>query len=106
MKKKKINEIHVAGMDVRLIWNEEILREHQAAALWVPARETIFLNPIYRGNNLETMKCLGHEIVHVLERYMNFSLEEGTLDSIAQGLVVAFTESGILNPDDFVFGDD
>ena len=106
MKKIKINKLHVAGMDVRLVWDEEILREHQAAALWVPARETIFLNPIYKGNNLETMKCLGHELLHVIERYMNLSLEEDTLDSIAQGIVVALTESGILNPDDFIFGED
>jgi len=105
VKKKKINKIHIAGMDVKIVWNEEILREHQAAALWVPARETIFLNPIYRGNNLETMKCLSHECLHVIERYMNFSIEEGVLDSIAQGIVVAFTESGLLNPDDFDFGD-
>ncbi len=104
--KKKINTIHIAGMDVKLVWDEEILREHQAAALWVPARETIFLNPIYRGNNLETMKCLTHEIMHVIERYVNTSLDEGDLDSIAQGVVVAFKESGLLNPDDFVFGAD
>ena len=103
-KKTKIDKIHIAGMDVKLVWNEEILREHQAAALWVPARETIFLNPIYHGNNLETMKCLTHEICHIIERYTNISLDEGDLDSIAQGIVVAFAESGLLNLDQLDFG--
>ena len=101
-----IKEIHVAGMDVKLVWDEKTLREHGASALYVPEDCTVYLHPIYHKNKLETMKCLTHELIHVLERYMNFSLDEATLDSIAQGIVVAYFESGLLNLDNFDFGVD
>ena len=101
--KTKIDQVHIAGMDVKIVWDEETLREQQATALWVPARETIFLHPIYRGNNLETMKCLMHEQIHILSRFMNFEIDEATLDSIAQGLAVALAESNILDLDQLVF---
>ena len=106
MKKKKIDKLHVAGVDVRLIWTEKMLREHMATAMYVPQDHIILLHEIYKGDNLETMKCFTHELIHVLERYMNFSLDDGVLDSIAQGIIVAFVESGLLNPDDFIFGED
>ena len=101
----EITRVHSAGMDIDLVWDEEMLREHQAAALWVPARNTIFLHPLYRANKLEIMKNLGHELIHVLSRYMNFDIDEGTLDSIAQGLVVSFVESGIIDLDRISFGE-
>jgi hypothetical protein len=101
--KKKINKIHVAGMDIKIIWCEKKLREQGASALYVPQDQAIYLHQIYKGNNLETMKCMTHELIHVLERYMNFSLEENVLDSVAQGIVVAFAESGLLDLDQFNF---
>ena len=101
--KTKINKVHIAGMDVKIVWCEKMLREQSAAALYVPQDETIYLHEIYKGNNLETMKCLLHECLHVLERYMNFSLDESTLDSVAQGVVVAFAESNILDLDQLDF---
>lgn len=101
--KKHINSVHTAGMDIKLIWDEKRLREHQASALYVPGDVAIYLHPIYKGNNLETMKCLTHELIHSLERYMNFDVGEGALDSIAQGIVVAFAETGIIDLDKLDF---
>jgi len=101
--KTKINKVHIAGMDVKIVWCEKMLREQSAAALYVPQDETIYLHEIYKGNNLETMKCLLHEIIHVLERFMNFDIEERILDSTAQGIVVAFAESGLLDLDQLDF---
>jgi hypothetical protein len=101
-----IKTIRAAGMNVKLIWDEKTLREHGASALYVPEDCTIYLHPIYRKNKLETMKCIMHEVSHIIERYMNISLEESTLDAVAQGNVVILFESGLLDPDNFEFGVD